>query len=112
MVVFGLVGGEGLVAAFVAAGVGPVAGVAEEVPREFGALLEVFGGGFAAFPLAEAVCAVVHMGSFDVLVQCFGGFEEGEAEEAWPVLPGLLLVWMLFCGGTEGRWVQATKQRS
>lgn len=68
VVVFGLVGGEGLVAAFVAAGIGPVAGVAEEVARELGALLEVFGGGFAAFPLAEAVGAVVHVGGFNVLV--------------------------------------------
>lgn len=43
VVVLGLVGGERLVAACVAACVGPVACVAEQVARELRALLEVLG---------------------------------------------------------------------
>jgi hypothetical protein len=54
VVVFGLVGCKGLGAGGIAAGVGAVAGVPEEVARELGALLEVFGGGVARVPLAEA----------------------------------------------------------
>src|SRR6478735_5742081 len=49
VVVLRLIRGEGLVAAFEAACIGAVAGVREEVPRELGALLEVFGCGFAIF---------------------------------------------------------------
>jgi hypothetical protein len=54
VVVFGLVGGKGLGTGWVAACVGAVARVAEEVAREFGALLEVFGARIAGLPLAEA----------------------------------------------------------
>jgi hypothetical protein len=54
VVVFGLVGCKGLGAGGVAAGVGAVAGVAEEVAGELGALLEVFGRSVAGVPLAEA----------------------------------------------------------
>ena len=91
VIVFGLVGGKGLVAASVAAGVGTVSCVAEHVTGKFGALLEVFRAGFTAFPLAVAVCAVVDVGGFDVFVEGFGRVEEGEAEDSWSVLPG----WML-----------------
>ena len=87
VVVLCLVCGEGLVAACVAACVGSVARVAEQVARELGALLEVLGGGVAALPLAEAGGAVVDVGGLDVLVQGGGGGEDGEAEQAWRVLP-------------------------
>jgi hypothetical protein len=43
VIVFGLICCERLGARWIAACVGAVAGVAEEVAREFGALLEVFG---------------------------------------------------------------------
>lgn len=87
VVVFRLVGCERLGAPREAAGVGAVARVREEVPRELGALLEVFGGGVAIFPVAGAVGAVVDVGGFDVFVEGFRGGEGGEAEEAWGVLP-------------------------
>jgi hypothetical protein len=68
VVVFGLVCCEGLGAGGIAAGVGAVAGVAEEVARELGALLEVFVASFAVLPLAEAGGAVVDVGGLSVLV--------------------------------------------
>jgi hypothetical protein len=88
VVVFGLVGGEGLGAGWVAAGVWAVAGVAEQVPRELGALLEVFGAGVTGLPLAEARGAVVDVRGFGVFVECFGRGEGGEAEDVGGVLPG------------------------
>ena len=54
VVVLGLVRRERLGAPCEAAGVGAVARVREEVPRELGALLEVFGRGVAGRPLAGA----------------------------------------------------------
>lgn len=88
VIVFGLVGGKGFGARREAAGVGAIAGVTEEVPRELGALLEVFGGGVTAFPLAEAGGAVVDVRGLGVLVEGLGGCESGEAEQAGSVLPG------------------------
>ena len=43
VIIFGLVRGECLVAAFVAAGIWAVASMAKKVARKFGALLEIFG---------------------------------------------------------------------
>lgn len=76
VVVFGLVGREGLGAAWKAACVGAVAAVAEEVAAELGALLEVFGARVARFPVAVARGAVVDVGRFGVGVEC-GGVGEG-----------------------------------
>lgn len=87
VVVLGLVGRERLGAAREAARVGAVAGVREEVPRELGALLEVFGRGVARGPLAGAGGACVDVRGFDVLVEEGGGGEGGEAEDARGVLP-------------------------
>jgi hypothetical protein len=87
MVVFCLVRGEGFIAAVVATSVRSIASVAEEVARKLGALLEVLRRGLAALPLAQAVSAVVDVGSFDMLVEGFWTVEEGEAEEALSVLP-------------------------
>lgn len=87
MVVLCLVGGEGLVAALEAACVGAVTRVREEVAREFGALLEVLGGCFAVFPLADALGAVIYVGGFDVGVERGGVGEGGETEESRGVLP-------------------------
>lgn len=79
VVVFSLVRGERFVTAFVAACIGSVASVAEQMTRKLGTLLKVFGGSLAGIPLTETVCAVVDVGTFDVLMQGFGGVEEGEA---------------------------------
>lgn len=87
VVVLGLVGRERLGAAREAARVGAVAGVREEVARELGALLEVFGRGVARGPLAGAGGARVDVRGFDVLVEEGGGGEGGEAEDARGVLP-------------------------
>jgi hypothetical protein len=76
VVIFGLVRGKRLVAAFVAAGIWPVASVAKEVTRKLGALLEIFARGIAVFPLAEAVCTVVHVCGLNVLMQRFGCIKE------------------------------------
>jgi hypothetical protein len=57
------------------------------VPRQLGALFEVLGGGFAAFPLANALRAIVDVDGLDVLVEGLGVVEDGEAEEAGAVLP-------------------------
>jgi hypothetical protein len=65
-----------------------VTGVPKEVPRELGALLEVFGGGGARVPEAETGAGVVDMGSFGVRVERRGGGEGGEAEVIWGELPG------------------------
>ena len=73
VVVLRLVGGERLGATREAAGVGTVACVREEVPRELGALLEILGRGVATFPVAGAVGAVVDVRGFDVLVEGFRG---------------------------------------
>jgi hypothetical protein len=105
VVVFGLVGCEGFGAGWVAAGVGAVAGMAEQVARELGALLEVFGGGVARVPLAEAGGAVVDVRRFGVFVQRFGGGEGGEAEEAWGVLPGGGLVIVVPGGIRSILWI-------
>jgi hypothetical protein len=53
-------------------------------------LLEVFGVRIAAFPLTEALCAVVHVSGLDVLVEGFGGVEDGEAEDVGRMLPAYL----------------------
>ena len=87
VVVFGLVGGEGFATRRETACVGAVAGVAEEVARELGALLEVLGAGVAAFPLAEAGRAVVNVRSLGVFMKRFGGGKGGEAEDVRGVLP-------------------------
>jgi hypothetical protein len=88
VVVFGLIRCKCLGARGIAACVGAVARVAEEVTRELGALLEVFGRGVAGLPLAEAGSAIVNVSSLGVLVEGFGGREAGEAEQSWSVLPG------------------------
>jgi len=87
MVIFRLVRREGLGAAWIAAGVGAIAGVAEEVSRQLRALFEVFGRGVAVFPLAEAGGAVVDVHGLGVLVQGFGTREALEAQDAWGMLP-------------------------
>ena|SRR5690242_21813080 len=87
VVIFCLVGSERLVAPGVAACVGAVACVAEQVAGELGTLFEVLRGSVATFPLAEAGCAVVDVGSFDVLVEGRRGGEDGKAEETGCVLP-------------------------
>lgn len=61
--------------------------MAEKVARELGALFKVFGRGFTGFPLAEAMCAVVNVGSLDVFMEGFGGIKDGKAEGAWGMLP-------------------------
>lgn len=68
MIVFCLICCKRLVAAFIAASVWPVACMAEQVPGELRALFEVLRCRFATLPLAEAVCAIVDMGSFDMFV--------------------------------------------
>lgn len=68
VVILGLVRGKRFVATIVAAGIWAVASMAEEVTRELGALLKVFGRGITAFPLTEAVRAIVHVHGLDVLV--------------------------------------------
>jgi hypothetical protein len=95
VVVLGLVRGESLVAAVVAAGVWTIACMSEEVTRELRALLEVFRRGIATFPLAEAVGTVVDVGGLDVLVQSLGAVEEGEAEEPWGMLPDRTLAYLV-----------------
>jgi hypothetical protein len=87
VIVFCLVGGECLGATRKTAGVGTVAGVAKEMAREFGALLEVLCGSVTAFPQAETGGAVVDVYVFGVLVQGFGGGENLETEDTWSMLP-------------------------
>ena len=87
VVVFGLVCCKRLGAGGETAGVGPVAGVAEEVAREFAALLEVLGGGVAGLPAAEARGARVDVGGFGVRVEIGGAGEGRKAEDAGGVLP-------------------------
>jgi hypothetical protein len=88
VVVFGLVCCKCLGAGGIAACVRAVTGVAEEVTRELGTLLEVLGRGVAGFPLAEAGGTVVNVGSLGVFVKSFGVREASKAEQAWSVLPG------------------------
>lgn len=66
--------------------------MAKEVTRKLGTLLEVFGRSIAAFPLAEAVRAVVHVHGLDVLVECFWCVKERQTEHSRAMLPKRLLV--------------------
>jgi hypothetical protein len=76
VVVFGLVGCEGFGARGKAAGVGAVAGMAEQVPRELGALLEVFCRGGAGVPETKTRSRVINVRGLGVRVEC-GGSREG-----------------------------------
>jgi hypothetical protein len=114
VVVFGLVCCKRLGAGGETAGVGPVAGVAEEVAREFAALLEVLGRGVAGLPAAEARGARVDVGGFGVRVEIGGAGEGRKAEDAGRVLPvSMLLVmrvegWLeLFAEFYARRWKRA-----
>jgi len=79
MVIFSLVGGKSFVAAFVAACIRSVASMAEQMTRELGTLLEVFGGSLTRIPLAETVCTIIYVHRFNVFVEGFRGIEDGEA---------------------------------
>ena len=87
VIVFGLVGCKRLVTALIATSVWAVACVAEKMTRQLRALLEIFGMCFTAFPLAEAVCAVVNVSGLDVFVEGFGAVKDSEAEDTWRMLP-------------------------
>lgn len=87
VIVLRLVRGEGLVAVLEAACVRTVAGMREEMPRELGALLEVFGGSFATFPLTNTLRTVVDVRGFDVGVEGGRVAEGGETEDARCLLP-------------------------
>lgn len=87
VVVFGLVGSKRLVTALIATSVWAVACVAEKMTRQLRALLEIFRVCFTAFPLAEAVCAVVNVSGLNVFVEGFGAVKDSKAEDTGRMLP-------------------------